>query len=72
MNREKTYLSKRIAKNLIKIRKKFIKKVKYFLIYGNWIIRLIYVIPVQAISLVPPNQYIMRPKHSSLGLNPPL
>ena len=66
------FLSEKICCSTIKVRKKIIKKVKWLIVYGDFIIRLTNgVVPSQAIGLgIPPQTpAIMRSSHSNVGLS---
>ena len=66
------YASEKICCYTIKIRKKIIKKAKWFIIYGEFVLRLINgVVPSQAIGLPisPQTPPIMRSAPSNVGLS---
>jgi hypothetical protein len=66
------YLSEKICCYTIKIRKKIIKKAKWLIVYGDFVLRLTNgVVPSQAIGLAIPPQTpaIMRSIHSNVGLS---
>ena len=66
------FLSEKICCSTIKVRKKIIKKVKWLIVYGDFVIRLTNgVVPSQAIGLgIPPQTpAIMRSSHSNVGLS---
>ena len=66
------YLSEKICYYTIKIRKKIIKKVKWLIVYGDFVLRLTNaIVPSQAIGLAIPLQTptIMRFSHSNVDLS---
>ena len=66
------YLSEKICCYTIKIRKKFIKKAKWLIVYGDFVLRLTNgIVPSQAIGLAIPPQTpaIMRSIHSNVGFS---
>ncbi len=66
------FLSEKICCYTIKIRKKIIKKAKWLIVYGDFVLRLTNgVVPSQAIGLAIPSQTpaIMRSIHSNVGLS---
>ena len=68
----KDYLSEKICRYTIKIRKKIIKKAKWLIVYGDFVLSFTNgVVPSQAIGLAIPPQTpaIMRSSHSNVGLS---
>ena len=68
----KDYLSEKICCYIIKIRKKIIKKAKWLVVYGDFVLRLTYgIVPSKAIGLAIPPQTpaIMRFIHSNADLS---
>ena len=66
------FLSEKICCYIINIRKKIIKKAKWLIVYGDFVLRFTNgVVPSKAIGLVPPPQTpaIMRSIHSNVGLS---
>ena len=66
-NKNEDYLSEKICCYTIRTRKKIIKKAKWLIVYGDFILRLTNgVVPSQAIGLTPA---IMRSIHSNADLS---